>query len=106
MLSVDSSIGTRNDVLMLEADDTETLTWHVDEACAVDPDMKSHKGATFTLGKGAIISDLTKQKVNSRSSTKAELVASDDKIAKVSWTKRFIESQGFKIELNVVHQTK
>ena len=49
----------------------------------------------MTLGKGSIIADLTKQKVNTRSSAEAELVAVDDKISKIVWIKRFLEHQGF-----------
>eukprot|EP00957_Ditylum_brightwellii_P176642 13453896-Ditylum_brightwellii.AAC.1 len=71
-----------NDILSLEADDSQTLTWYNNAAFAVHPDMKSHTGATFTLGKGAICSDSTKQKEHTRSSTEAELVAVDDKISK------------------------
>jgi hypothetical protein len=95
---------TKEDVLTLEADDTQTLSWHIDAAFAVHPDMKSHTGATFTLGKGMIIADSTKQKVNSRSSTEAELNGVDNKIGKIMWTKRFIEKQGYKVNMNVVYQ--
>jgi hypothetical protein len=59
------------------------LTWYIDVAFAVHGDMKSHTGAVFTMGKGAIIGSSTKQKVNSRSSTESELIGVDDKIAKV-----------------------
>jgi hypothetical protein len=45
--------GTINDVLKLEADDTNTLTWYIDVAFTVHADMKSHTGAMFTMGKGA-----------------------------------------------------
>jgi hypothetical protein len=75
--------GTITDVLMLEADDTNILTWYIDAAFAVHADMKSHTGAVFTMGKGDIISSSTKQKVNSRSSTEFELIGVDDKIAKI-----------------------
>ena len=95
---------TIDDVLELEADDTQTLTWHVDSAFAVHPDMKSHTGSTFTLGKGAISPDSTKQKVNTRSSTESELVAVDDRISKILWCKRFIEKQGYKVKLNILYQ--
>ena len=61
--------GTRGGILTLEADDTQTLTWYVDAAFAVHPDMKGHTGMVFTLGKGAISSSSTKQKFNARSST-------------------------------------
>ena len=89
---------------MLEADSTGTLCWYIDAAFAVHPDMKSHTGSTFTLGKGAISSSSTKQKVNSRSTTEAELIGVDDKIAKVIWTKKFIEAQDFKVKLNIIYQ--
>ena len=50
------------------------------------------------------MSGSTKQKVNSLSSTEAELIAVDDRISKVLWTKRILEWQGFKIILNVIYQ--
>jgi hypothetical protein len=96
--------GTINDVLKLEADDTNTLTWYIDAAFAVHADMKSHTGAVFTMGKGAIIGSSTKQKVNSRSSTESELIGVDDKIAKILWTKRFLEWQDFQVKLNIIYQ--
>jgi hypothetical protein len=83
--------GTINDVLKLEAYDTSTLMWHIDAAFAVHADMKSHTGAVFTMGKGAVISSSTKQKVNSHSFTESELIGVDDKIAKILWTKRFLK---------------
>ena len=88
----------------MEADNTQTLTWYIDAAFAVHHDMKSHTGATFTLGKGAIMADSTKQKVNSRSSTESELNGIDDKIGKIIWTKKFIEHQGFEVKLNIIYQ--
>ena len=53
--------------------------------------MRSHTGLIYTSGKGYIGGHSTKQKVNTRSSTKAELVAVDDKISIIMWIKRFIE---------------
>ncbi len=95
---------TINDILTLEADDTQTLTWYIDVAFDVHLDMKSHTGSVFTLGKGAIMSNSTKQKINTRSSTKAKMVAVNDKISKVIRTKRFVEHQGFKVNLNIIYQ--
>ena len=95
---------TKDDVPTLEADDTQSLKWYLDAAFAVHPDMKSHTGSTFTLGKGTIISSSTKQKTNSRSSTEAELNGVDDHIGKVLWTKRFLEAQGFEVKLNIIYQ--
>jgi len=42
---------TVDEILTLEADDTQTLTWFIDAAFSVHTDMKSHMGAIFTLGK-------------------------------------------------------
>eukprot|EP00957_Ditylum_brightwellii_P174123 13257467-Ditylum_brightwellii.AAC.1 len=93
-----------DDVLTLEADDSQTLTWHIDASFTVHVDMKSHIGAMFTLGKGAISSNSTKQKVNACSTSELELVSVDDKIGNVIWTKKFIEYQGFTTKLNIVYQ--
>eukprot|EP00957_Ditylum_brightwellii_P182045 13868973-Ditylum_brightwellii.AAC.1 len=74
---------TIDDVLTLEDDDSQTLTWHIDASFAMHTDMKSHTGATFKLGKGAISSNSTKQKVNALSTTELELISVDNKIGKV-----------------------
>jgi hypothetical protein len=95
---------TSEEVLTLEADDSQNIYWYIDAAFAVHADMKSHTGAMMSLGKGATIADSTKQKVNSRSSTEAELNAVDDKISKVLWVKKFLEAQGFKVMVNVIYQ--
>eukprot|EP00978_Attheya_sp_CCMP212_P031053 scaffold116059_cov41-Attheya_sp.AAC.1 len=69
---------TQVDVATLEADDSQTLSWHIDAAFAVHGDYKSHTGATLSLGKGTITSISCKQKINTRSSTESELVSIDD----------------------------
>jgi len=58
--------------------------------------MKSDAGAV-TMGIGAVISLSTKQKVNARSSTEAELFVRVDTKANILWTKNFIELQGFEV---------
>ena len=95
---------TKNDVLTLEADDDQSNEYWIDAAFAVHPDYRSHTGAIQTLGKGAISSISTKQKVNSRSSTEAELIGIDDVISKVLWSKRFIEAQGFPLKSTIVYR--
>ena len=68
--------------------------------------MKSHTGAILTMGKRAVISDSTKQKVNSRSSTEAELKGIDDEIVKVEWVRKFIKEQGSMVNRNVIFQER
>jgi hypothetical protein len=95
---------TQNEVASMSADDTQSIKWYVDAAFAVHKDFKSHTGATMSLGNGIICSMSTKQKVNTRSSTEAELVGVDDIISKVLWTKLFIEAQGHKVTTNVIYR--
>jgi len=54
------------------------------------------------MGNGALLSGSAKQKINTRSSTEAELVGVDDVITKIMWTKLFIEEQGYEIERNIL----
>ena len=54
------------------------IKWWVDASNAVHPNMRSHTGATMTLGKGSPYSISSKQKINTVSSTEAELVGISD----------------------------
>ena len=95
---------TEDDCLTLAADDSSEMRWSVDAAFAVHPDMKSHTGITMTMGRGSIISASKKQKLNTRSSTEAELVAVDDAMAHIIWSKNFLEAQGIKLKPSTVLQ--
>ena len=96
--------GSINDVLILRADDLTVIKWYVDASFAVHQDFKSHTGASMTFGNGAPIAMSKKQKLNTRSSTEAELVGVDDAINMILWTKLFLEEQGYKIGTNVIYQ--
>ena len=56
------------------------------------------------MGNSAIQSMSRKQKLNTRSSTEAELIGVDDAMTMVLWTKLFLEAQGYDVEENVVYQ--
>jgi len=56
------------------------------------------------MGKGAVTNISRKQKLNTRSSTTAEIVAVVDVIGSVLWTRRFLEAQGYYIKKNVLFQ--
>ena len=96
--------GTRADVLTLSVDDPHIIHWHVDASFAVHPDFRSHTGGVMTYGQGAIQSVSRKQRLNTRSSTEAELVGADDNATKILWTKLFMECQGYKITSNILFQ--
>ena len=80
---------TKNDVMTLQFKDYGVITWYVDAAFAVYSVMKSHTGATMTLGKGSVSSYSLKQKVNARSSTEAELIGVDDIMSKILGQRNF-----------------
>ena len=90
--------------LTLRADDDHLMHWWVDAAFAVHHDMRSHTGGTFSMGKGSIFSTSTRQKLNTKSSTEAELVGVDDMMPLVLWTREFLKAQGYPISDNVVYQ--
>ena len=71
--------------LVVREDDSGTLTWNIDASFAVHPDCKSHTGACLTLGHGSVLSIFAKQKINTKSSTEAELVGVDDTMTFVMW---------------------
>ena len=96
--------GTRDDKLILSADDLHVIKWYVDASFAVHPDFKSHTGAVMTYGTGAIQTTSRKQKLNTRSSTESELVGADDMATMILWTKLFMEAQGYKIKKNILYQ--
>jgi hypothetical protein len=85
-------------VLTLEADGDQILKWWVDALHAVHADMKSHTGGTLSMGKGSTCSASKSQHLNTKSSTKEEVVGVDDAMAQVLWTRYFLEAQGHKVE--------
>jgi hypothetical protein len=96
--------GSRDEVLILSADDLRIIKWFVDASFAVHPDFKSHTGGTMTFGQGSVISVSRKQKINTKSSTTSELVGADDVSTLSLWTKLFMEAQGYPIEKNIMYQ--
>ena len=73
-------------MLTLRADGSGCLKWQCDAAFALHDEFRSHMGSTFMMGDGAITSFSRKQRMNTRSSTKAEAVAADKIIAPMIWT--------------------
>ena len=91
------------ELIIVEPDQGDELTvkWCPDAAFAVHQDMKSHTGAVITLGKGAVNTISAKQKLNTRSSTEAELVAADDIAPQAIWTINFMKEQGHKCNTTI-----
>jgi hypothetical protein len=79
--------------LALGWDGTRQLRWSVGASFAVHKDMRSHTGDVLTLGQGALMSMSLKQKINTKSSTEAELLGVDDAMNFVEWIQLFVGEQ-------------
>lgn len=95
---------TVKDRLTLKSEGTGILHWHVDASFAVHPDFRSHTGATFSMGAGAISSTSRKQGMNSRSSNAAEIIAADEIAGPMLWTGLFLAAQGYYVKENRLYQ--
>jgi hypothetical protein len=58
----------------------------------------------MSLGKGVVFGTSTRQKLNTKSSTEAELVGVNDVMPQALWTRYFLEAQGYKVTDNVIFQ--
>lgn len=90
--------------LVLGADSSGVLNWYVDASFAVHPNMRGHTGGGLTMGRGFPIVSSTKQKLNTRSSTESELVAVDDMMPSILWTRYFLKAQGYNVSDNIIFQ--
>ena len=90
--------------LILGMDGTNTVLWRVDEAFSIHNDIKSHTRAYTSLRIGAAYASSSKKKLNTHSSTEAELVAADNRMPQIVWTRYLLEEQGCGINGNIFYQ--
>jgi hypothetical protein len=90
-------------VLQLSGDNLNVVKWWVDTSYAVHHDMGSHTGGAMSMGTGAVYSTSKKQKLNTKSSTEAELVGIDNVLPQTLWTKYLLEAQGYGTT-SILHQ--
>ena len=88
--------------LTIEPDDNPC--WWVDSSYAVHPDMKIHAGIFMTIGKGGSYTSSCKQKLNTKSSMEAELVAIDGAMDQILWTRNFLAAQGILVPHTTIYQ--
>ena len=82
----------------------DILQTYVDASYAVHNDMKSHTGGLMTMGLGIIQGKATKQKLNTKRSTEADLVGASDYVPWTVWAKWFLEEQGYKLKMSILYQ--
>jgi hypothetical protein len=97
--------GSRKMPLILSANGShDILKWWVDSSFALHPNLRGHSGCGLSLGRGFPIVGSTKHKLNTWSSTEAELIGADDFMPAICWTQYFMEAQGYKAEDNILFQ--
>ena len=52
----------------------------------------------MSMGKGAICASSRRQRINTKSSTEAELVGINDVLPQILWTRYFLEAQGYPVQ--------
>ena len=89
--------GTKTFGICIEPDKDGIMSMHVyvDASFAVHAEFKSHTGIVVTFGGGGIYFRSTKQKLNTTSSTEAELVAVSDAMPSIVHVREFLIHQGY-----------
>ena len=95
---------TKDLVLTLKCNSPMTILASIDASYAVHRDLKSHSGISISFGSGTIYAESTKQKLVTKSSTEAELVALNDGLAQVLWLSQFLQEQGIKVNPAIIFQ--
>ena len=97
---------TIDDPLTLTADKLNLIQFSIIASFCIHPNMKSHSGMTMTMGNGAVIASTCKQKINTRSSTEAKLVAVNDNAAILLWTHLFVKAQGYEPNITMLQDNQ
>ena len=75
------------------------VTAHIDASFGCHENGKSHTGVCISLGEGPVFVRSVKQKIVTKSSTEAELVALSDEAGLMFHIEDFVKSQGYQCEI-------
>jgi hypothetical protein len=92
--------------ITLHCKEIKDLVWYIDGSYATHDDMKGQNGAVLMIGDCAVLCRSSKQKVNSRSSTESELLAVDDALPTIQWTKSFMHDQGYDLKTYLIEDNR
>jgi hypothetical protein len=90
--------------LRLTVESLGMLKWYVDGSHNVHWDCKGHRGAVFTMGRGATSSYSRKVKLNMRSLTEMELFMADMFMPEMLWSLHFMEAQAYEVKCVGLYQ--
>lgn len=83
---------------------TPVIKWWVDAFYAVQQDFKIHTGVMMTMGSGVLYLKSSKQKINTKGSIEAGLVAVSDMSRQILWSLYLIRAQSYEIKENALYQ--
>jgi hypothetical protein len=90
--------------LTIGMNDSKEMRWWVDASFGTRYQLRSQTGATLSFGVGSIYCMARKQKLNTTSSTEAEIVGVHDAMSQVIWFRYFVLAQGVKMSRNILFQ--
>ena len=96
--------GTLHMLLILSVDSMMLSPWWVDAVHAVHDDCREHTGAGMIFSQGMALSYSWKQKINTESSTEAELVGVDNLLGYILWAHYFMIEQGYDMDPSLLYQ--
>ena len=76
----------------------------MDASYGVYHDTWSRKGGSLSLGRGTIFTKSTRQKLNYKNSTEAELVAATEVLPQILRTRFFLENHGVGVRKKLLYQ--
>lgn len=95
---------TKDDTQIITVDNIgEMYTW-IDASYAVHNNMQGHAGSTISMGRGILHAKVSKQRLNVKSSTEAEIVGVSEYLPYNIQLTNFMEEQGYKLKKNVLLQ--
>jgi hypothetical protein len=96
--------GTKDQAIVLGGSSDLAVRAHIDAAFALHGDGKSHSGLVIKIGGSTIMCKSSKQKIVTKDSTEAELVALSDMMVLVLKAHEFMQSQGRGKKAPVLYQ--
>ena len=96
--------GTKGMKRIIGANGLSYLQTWIDASYTVHRDMRGHTGGIISMGKGVMVHNCTKQKLNTKSSTKSEVVGVSDFLPYTIWASYFLKAQGYKLYRYIFYQ--
>jgi len=96
--------GTQDLKLNFAKGDNLSLVAYIDASYAIHYDCKSHTGGLILLGGSTIYTQSSKQSLNAKSSTEAEIIALSDVCGQVTWIRQLLQAQGVELQATNVYE--